>query len=192
MIKIGCAFILSLFFACSVSAQQVIGNKKDSIPKNCIYAEGGEYAERTALDGFYYSVNYARVFHEKDDIGSVRIGFGYLPGSYTFPMEGSQLIGRRRNFLEVGLGIIPFVQSITQYASPGGSQFYGLQDRQVWNGGINFFLKIGYCFIPARRNKLMFSIGVAPTVVSRRFFDMYSYPRNGILLWGGIGIGYAF
>ena len=68
VIKIGCAFILSLFFACSVSAQQVIGNKKDSIPKNCIYAEGGEYAERTALDGFYYSVNYARVFHEKDEI----------------------------------------------------------------------------------------------------------------------------
>jgi hypothetical protein len=84
-------------------AQHVSGNDTLKVHRaqNINFEIGGS--------GFFYSINYDTRFSEQRGGLGGRVGFGiWTPGTqkfYTFPFQLSYLLGKKRNFLELGAGV---------------------------------------------------------------------------------------
>jgi hypothetical protein len=170
------ALFLFLLAGTSLSAQDSIARP----PRNFVYAELGG-------NGFIYSINYARVFdsrHTELFHPVLRAGFSYVPhrmfndpwsdadGVYLLPLEASVLIGKKRHYLEAGLGIT-FTYYKTIFSSTPHSPDYYTRYEVIGFG------RLGYCFRPLKRN-MLFRIAATPVL---QFPDF---------LWAGVSAGYAF
>lgn len=177
---------------------QPLSAQKDSTdihPRNVIFLEGGGNA-------MVYSVNFGRVLWGKRMSAFMfRVGFEYLPfeegPELQFPFEWSLLIGKKKHFLEVGVGFTIFSRVVYPHISPGGI-YMGLQSQPTRIGGANACGRIGYCFMPLYKKNVMFRIALTPM-----YYDRYNYYHHsgngkeiyfwrGISIWGGVSIGYAF
>jgi hypothetical protein len=180
MYKLLLPFFL-LFITLELSAQ------KDSSmlrPKNLIYAEAGGNA-------IGYSINYTRIFF---NYACLRGGVEILPlkegTEYQFPVDGSFLIGNKRHFLELGIGFSIYSHIVSPPISPGAA-YMGIESYSERISGLNGCARIGYCFMPLRKKKLLFRIAFTPLFLNR-YIDGGNYYSNEIWPWGGASIGYAF
>lgn len=179
---------LSLFFC------EVLFAQRDTLPENAVFVEGGGNA-------YYYSFNYARFVRWTSVAKSFRAGLGYFPGGkYTYeekaffvPVEGSLLFGKHRHFLEVGAGFTFFSRMIYHHQSPGGSAM-GLSGYFQRGSGFNLNARIGYCFLPARSDKLMLKVAFTPVYFAKAYYYMSEHPYANptVVPWAGVSLGWAF
>lgn len=153
-------------------------------PKNLVYGEAGGNA-------FIYSVNYQRIFWDTVSFASpcLRAGAGILPlktgTDYEFPFEASLLIGKKRHFFELGAGFTVFSVINFYHGSPGGDPA-----RYYRSNGANANGRIGYCFIPLRKQNFMFRVAFTPIFHPDEFYETEMFSH--FIPMGGLSLGYAF
>ncbi len=178
-------FILT--FLLLVSGQVSIFSQSMDIPVDSGKIAGKQHAFYIELlgNGFFYSVNYDWIFIDKRNINiSGRVGLTYMPHWERFtevrgpgmPLELNFLIGKKSNFIELGLGATYFY-------------FYEPYDKIHFNFLMET-LRLGWRYQrPA--GGLMFRVAVVPIAtfsIDRRFDD------EGWIVpyFFGISIGYTF
>lgn len=181
--------LIPLLLFCAILPAQ-----RDTLPENAVFVEAGGNA-------YYYSVNYTRLVRWTPVAKSFRIGLCYFPGAnftyaekaFMMPVEGTLLFGKHRHFMEAGLGFTFFSRMIHHHQSPGGNAM-GLTDSFQRGSGFNLNARIGYCFLPARSNRLMLKVAFTPVYFAKAYYyqSEYPYENNVIVPWGGISVGYAF
>ncbi|HSI76331.1 MAG TPA: hypothetical protein VK957_10560 [Lunatimonas sp.] len=150
-----------------------------AVPKT--YAQQNEIPQSIFVEGLgsgiFYSFNYDSRFSTNSNGWGGRIGIGYISADgdriYTVPLVINYLLGKKRNFLEVGAGVT----------------FIGLNDRSntnvssglvnVENGAIGT-LAIGYRRVSS--SGFSFRAGLTPLIGN--FLEEYFWPQ--------LSFGYSF
>jgi len=145
---------------------KIIGQPADDdelkIVKNNIYLELGG-------SGVLYSINYERTFIEKEILSlNGRFGISFFPGIFAIPITMHILVGKIRNFLDIGTGI----SLIRLESSRDFDPFIPLQT-----------IIVGYRF-QSIYNGIVFRIAYTP------FIEWFNNPP--VYHWGGLAIGYRF
>ena len=156
--------ILILVFVMTI--YKIIGQPADDdelkIVKNNIYLELGG-------SGVLYSINYERTFIEKEILSlNGRFGISFFPGIFAIPITMHILVGKIRNFLDIGTGI----SLIRLESSRDFDPFIPLQT-----------IIVGYRF-QSIYNGIVFRIAYTP------FIEWFNKPP--VYHWGGLAIGYRF
>jgi len=196
-------FIYLPVFTCeSIFAEG--GNDSIIKRKNSIFIQLDENAlfEPYSLDAIYlFSVNYDRLFFQSSKLKcTYRFGGGWYKNTFAtktyynatstvtyFPLEFNALVGKSKNFLEIGLGFTPSFGERSSIYSNG--KMLGIQE---YNFDFIIVPRIGYRFQP-QNGGLFFRIGITPIIYSDLFFSRikeYDPKRFGLL--GTISIGGSF
>jgi hypothetical protein len=146
------------------------------VPAQNLKASKNVYGE--ILGPGILSVNYDTRFTKKNNGLGMRIGFGYVPnfdesglsgaGAYSIPAGLNYLIGKRKNFLELGAGASYFFEAGPKDDIELSSFFLGY----IW---------IGYKYQPLT-NGFTFRAGLCPAYDADEFIPYYF----------GVSFGYAF
>ena len=134
----------------------------DSTARNAVYVE--------ALgNGLVYSLNYER---EVAPRWWLRLGAGWVGSGGAFPVTASYLAGTAPHHLEIGAGPLlvvwpDFGDEAGDLGSTGGTSLLGTGT-------------VGYRYQP-QEGGLMFRIGATPV-----------FSLEGLLVWAGVSLGYAF
>ena len=179
------SIIPALFFCGILSAQ------KDStvhFPQNAIHAEGGGNA-------VYYSVNYSHLFYNVNKPAhAFRMGCGIVSQfdkpEYFIPFEFTWLFGKKTHFFEIGPGVV--IHSGVEMYYLMGNGGYTFYSRDL---GLMGSLRIGYCFIPLRKNNLSVRAAFTPLFASdnNSLDDLeLRYKYTSLIFSGGISLGWAF
>ena len=179
--------LIFLFFCGTLPAQDTLWRS----PKNTIHFESGGNA-------IYYSVNYSRLFMDDHRFGNAgRIGLSLMPASeyvsYQVPLEFTWLLGKRRHYFEFGPGMTFLGKVYAQFNRYNSVEDY--VDRYMPRiNAINANFRIGYCFIPLKKNRLFMRAAFTPIfLITQHGRSPYVSFKNVPIIWtGGVSIGWAF
>lgn len=120
-------------------------------------------------NGLVYSLNYERAVAPRTWL---RLGAGWVGSGGAFPLTGSYLAGSAPHHFEIGAGPLlvvwpDFGDEAEDLGSTDGTSLLGTGT-------------IGYRYQPASGG-LLFRIGATPV-----------FSTEGLLVWGGVSIGFAF
>lgn len=150
--------------------------KKEDIDfaQNSVYIELGG-------TGLIYSINYERnLIKGKTLYANARIGITAIPNDYyNVPLELILLKGKKKSFIEVGLGYSPWIEP---------NSYKDNFRRESYTRVSHYFVpKLGYRY-QKPKGGFLFKISVTPTI----FYISDTYYNNDFNLWGGISLGYCF
>lgn len=196
--------ILQLTLINSVSAQGTINPITPIKNKHSVYAE-------LFGQGFAGSLNYDLLFNSTGNWKrSFTIGVVAVPRSFDFgdgayigvPVSYNWLYGKKRSFLELGIGLT--TQAVDNYVYPGAG-FEG--SRQAFSSIYTYITpKLGYRFQPYKSG-LFFRATLTPHIAlvntnwstrsgsltsSSYFFNNVLNLGNRAFPWFGVSLGYTF
>ncbi len=103
--------IVSIFLLYPVNTAYCQDNDSTFSSRNTIYTE-------LASKGAYYSINYDRIFHQKNKlIYSFKIGFSIFNNIVALPLGFSLFVGKQKHHLEYSLIVMPYIENYRSFLS---------------------------------------------------------------------------